>query len=66
MEEVSVMSVLLILLTMFFAALTVWAGLRLHRLLSRRAHAADLQRRVYMLPHWRLAGRDRLYRMTGL
>lgn len=37
------MSILLILLATFFAALTVWAGRRLHRLLSRRARVADLQ-----------------------
>lgn len=37
------MSILLILLATFFAALTVWAGRRLHRLLSRQARVVDLQ-----------------------
>ena len=40
------MSILLILLATFFAALTVWAGRRLHRLLSRR-HAAERQRQSW-------------------
>lgn len=44
MKEVSVMSILLIFLAMFFAALTVWAGRRLHRLLNPRAHVTELQR----------------------
>ncbi len=38
------MSILLIFLAMFFAALTVWAGRRLHRLLNPRAHVTELQR----------------------
>ena len=37
------MSILLILLATFFAALAVWAGRRLHRLLGRRAHVTDRQ-----------------------
>ena len=30
------MSILLVLVAIFFAVVTVWAGCRLHRLLSRR------------------------------
>lgn len=37
------MSILLILLATFFAALTVWAGRRLRRLLGGDAHVADRQ-----------------------
>ncbi len=38
------MSILLILMAMFFAAIMVWAGCCLRRLLSRRLPVADLQR----------------------
>ena len=50
MKEVSVMSILLIMLILlatFFAVLTVWAGCRLHRLLSRQARAAERQRQSW-------------------
>lgn len=40
------MGILLIMLAMFFAALSVWAGHRLHRLLSRRARLAELQKQA--------------------
>lgn len=41
------MSILLILLAMFFAALTVWAGRRLRRLLSGSVPVADRQRQTW-------------------
>ncbi len=47
MKEVGVMSILLILLATFFAALTVWAGCHLRRLLGGSVPAADRRHQAW-------------------